>query len=127
MTNISLHALSILKKHVIEFHRMYFRRFCRSMAMIISCYAPFSHFTAECQLEVCVRENGKQSKPFHVGIGLLQGCVLSLLFFIVYMNWIDKYSQADECAKIGNCKISRLLFADDWFCFLPQNLASSVH
>ena len=33
--------------------------------------------------------------------------------FIVYMNWIDKYTQADECTTIGNCKISRLLFADD--------------
>ena len=29
------------------------------------------------------------------------------------MNWIDKSSQADERAMIGNCKISRLLFADD--------------
>ena len=29
------------------------------------------------------------------------------------MNWIDKCSQADECATIGNCKISRLLFAND--------------
>ena len=29
------------------------------------------------------------------------------------MKWIDKRSQADECATIGNCKISRLLFADD--------------
>ena len=29
------------------------------------------------------------------------------------MNWIDKCSQADECATIGNCKVSRLLFADD--------------
>ena len=29
------------------------------------------------------------------------------------VNWIDKCSQADECATIGNCKISRLLFADD--------------
>ena len=66
-----------------------------------------------CRPEVCVRVNGKQSKPFHVGVGLRQGCVLSPLFFIVYMNWIDKYSQADECATIGNCKISRLLFADD--------------
>ena len=28
-------------------------------------------------------------------------------------EWIDKCSQADECATIGNCKISRLLFADD--------------
>ena len=63
--------------------------------------------------EVCVRVNGKQSKPFHVGVGLRQGCVLSPLLFIVYMNWIDKCSQADECAMIGNCKISRLLFADD--------------
>ena len=48
-----------------------------------------------------------------MGVGHWQGCVLSPLLFIVYMNWIDKCSQADECATIGNCKISRLLFADD--------------
>ena len=66
-----------------------------------------------CRPEVCVRVNGKQSKPFHVGVGLRQGYVLSPLLFSVYMNWIDKCSQADECAMIGNCKISRLLFADD--------------
>ena len=29
------------------------------------------------------------------------------------MNWIEKCSQVDECAAIRNCKISRLLFADD--------------
>ena len=39
-----------------------------------------------------------------------QGCVLSPLLFIVYMNWIDKCSQADECTTIRNFKISRLLF-----------------
>ena len=66
-----------------------------------------------CRPEVCVRVNGKQSKLLHVSIRLWQGCVLSPLLFIVYMNWIDKCSQADECATIGNCKISRLLFADD--------------
>ena len=38
---------------------------------------------------------------------------MSPLFLIVFMNWIDKYSQADECVMIGNCKINRLLFADD--------------
>ena len=65
-----------------------------------------------CRPEVCVRVNGKQSKPFHVGVGLRQGSVLLSLLFIVYMNWIDKCSQADECATIENCKISRLLFAD---------------
>ena len=66
-----------------------------------------------CRPEVCVRVNGKQSKSFQVSVGLRQGCVLSPLLFIVYMNWIDKCSQADGCATIGNCKISRLLFADD--------------
>ena len=29
------------------------------------------------------------------------------------MNCVDKCSQADECATIGNGKISRQLFADD--------------
>ena len=33
--------------------------------------------------------------------------------FCQHMDWIDKCSQADECSTIGNCKISRLLFADD--------------
>ena len=27
-----------------------------------------------CRPQVCVRVNGKQSKPFHVGVGLWQGC-----------------------------------------------------
>ena len=39
-----------------------------------------------CSPEVCVRVNGKQSRPFHVGVGLRQECVLSPLLFIVYMN-----------------------------------------
>jgi len=31
-----------------------------------------------CQPEVCVYVNGKQSKPFHVGVaGSQQGCILS--------------------------------------------------
>ena len=46
-------------------------------------------------------------------LGFGEGCVLSPLLFIVYMSWIDKCSQADECASIENCKISRLLFADE--------------
>ena len=65
-----------------------------------------------CQPEVCVRVNRMQSKPFHVGVGLRQGCVLSPRLFITYMNWIDRRSQTSECVKIGNFKISRMLFAD---------------
>ena len=38
---------------------------------------------------------------------------MSSPLFIAYMNWIDKCRQADECATTGNCKITRLLFADD--------------
>ena len=30
------------------------------------------------------------------------------------MNWIDKCSQADQCTTIGNCKICRLQFADEF-------------
>ena len=63
-----------------------------------------------CRPEVCVRVNGKQSKSFHESG---KDAFLSPLLFIVYINWIDKCSQADECTTIGNCKISRLLFADD--------------
>ena len=66
-----------------------------------------------CQPEVCVRVNGKQSKSFHVGIGLRQGCVLSPLLFIIYMNWMYKLSRTDECVTIGRCKISWLLFVHD--------------
>jgi len=29
------------------------------------------------------------------------------------MNWIDKRNQINECAMVENCKINRLLFADD--------------
>ena len=64
-----------------------------------------------CQPEVCVRVNGKQLKSF--GVGLRQECILSPLLFIIYMNWMDKLSQTDECVTIGRCKISRLIFADD--------------
>ena len=64
-------------------------------------------------------------KGFCVGVEILQGCVLFPNFFIVYMNCIDKCNQADECAMIGICKLSCLLFADDLI-LLPQILVSGV-
>ena len=44
------------------------------------------------QPEICVRVNGKQSKSFHMGVGLRQGYVLSPLLFIICVNWMDKLS-----------------------------------
>jgi len=29
------------------------------------------------------------------------------------MNWVVKRSQSNEYATIGNCKVNRMLFADD--------------
>ena len=65
------------------------------------------------QPEVCVRVNGKQTKSFHVDVGLRQTFALSPLLFIIYMNWMDKLSRIEDCVTIGRRKISRLLFADD--------------
>ena len=44
--HISLHALLILKKHMTEFLGINFGRFCGSMVLMVSCYAPLSHSTA---------------------------------------------------------------------------------
>ena|SRR5688572_24975606 len=63
--------------------------------------------------EVCVRVNGSKSRPFTVGVGLRQGCVLSPLLFITFMDWIDRRSRGDECVTLGESRIGRLLFADD--------------
>ena len=79
-----------------------------------------------CQPEVCVSVNGKQSRSFHVGLGLRQGRVLSPFIFIISMNWMDKLSQTDECVTIGRCKISRLFFADD-LVFLDSSESGLQH
>ena len=66
-----------------------------------------------CQPEACVRVNDKQSKSFHVGVGLRRGGVLRFLVFVICMNLMNKLCQTDECVTIGRCKISQLFFADD--------------
>ena len=47
MAKISLHALSILKKHMTEFLGINFGRFCRSMALMVNYYALLSHSSAD--------------------------------------------------------------------------------
>ena len=63
-----------------------------------------------CPPEVYFWVNRKQSKPFHQGVGLRQGCVLSPLLFIACMNWIDKCSQVKSVPRLEN---NRFLFVDN--------------
>jgi len=61
----------------------------------------------------CVRILGRKSELFRVGAGLRQGCVLSPLLFIIYMDRIARRSLGQESVTIGNVSLSHLLFADD--------------
>ena len=47
--------------------------------------------------EVCILVGGVKSQPLTVGVGLRQGCVLSSLLFIVYMNWIESQPSRRRC------------------------------
>ena len=84
-----------------------FERFCRRMALMFSCYSPLNHSMVP--TGVLWWGEWQAIKGFHVGFELWQEFVLFSLF-IVCMNWIDKCSQVDECAIIGNCKLSCLVF-----------------
>ena len=66
---------------------------------MVSCYMPLRHS----MLPTGVSRFSKWQaiKAFHISVELWQGCSL-FLFFIVYMNWIDKCNQVDVFATIGN-------------------------
>ena len=63
--------------------------------------------------EICVRVNSATTKPFRVSVGLRQGCSLSPILFLIYMDKIVKKSESCGGVKIGECTVQRLLFADD--------------
>ena len=84
MAKISLHALLILKKAYDRVPRDKLRKVLWKYGVNGQLLRVIKSFY--CRPEVCVWVNGKQSKPFHVGVGLRQGCVLSPLLLIVYMN-----------------------------------------
>ena len=46
-------------------------------------------------------------------MGLRQGCSLSPILFLIYMDRIVKNSASCGGVKIGDCTVQRLLFADD--------------
>ena len=59
--------------------------------------------------EVCVRVNSATTKPFRVSVGLRQGCSLSPILFLIYMDRIVQNSES--CG--GECTVQCLLFAND--------------
>ena len=63
--------------------------------------------------EVCVRVNSATTKPFRVSVGLRQGCSLSPILFLIYMDRTVKKSESCGAVKIGECTVQRLLFTDD--------------
>ncbi len=60
-----------------------------------------------------VRIAGSKSDLFPVHVGLRQGCPLSPVLFIIFMDRISRSSQGPEGVGFGEHAISSLLFADD--------------
>jgi len=60
-----------------------------------------------------VRIAGSKSNLFPVRVGLRQGCPLSPILFITYMDRISRRSQGVEGVRFGDLRIGSLLFADD--------------
>uniref|UniRef100_A0A3Q3CXU9 Reverse transcriptase domain-containing protein n=1 Tax=Haplochromis burtoni TaxID=8153 RepID=A0A3Q3CXU9_HAPBU len=56
---------------------------------------------------------GNKLDSFLVGDGLRQGCPLSLILFIIFMDRISRRSQVAEGFHFGGLRISSLLFTDD--------------
>ena len=50
---------------------------------------------------------------FQVGVGLRQGCALSPILFVIYMDRISRRSRGVEGLQVGDLKITSLIFADD--------------
>ena len=68
-----------------------------------------------------VRIAGSKSDLFPVHVGLRQGCPLSPVLFIIFMDRISRRSQGLEGVWFGSHWISSLLFADDVVLLAPSS------
>ena len=64
-----------------------------------------------CQSMVRIASN--KSDLFPVRVGLRQGCPLSPILFIIFMDRISRRSQGIEGVRFGDLRIGSLLFVDD--------------
>ncbi|KAK3540137.1 hypothetical protein QTP70_026880 [Hemibagrus guttatus] len=69
---------------------------------------------------VCIASCKSDLFPVHVG--LRQGCPLSPVLFIVFMDRISRRSQGLEGVQFGDHRISSLIFADDVVLLAPSSL-----
>ncbi|KAK3544860.1 hypothetical protein QTP86_027529, partial [Hemibagrus guttatus] len=69
-----------------------------------------------------VRIASCKSDLFPVHVGLRQGCPLSPVLFIVFMDRISRRSQGLEGVRFGDHRISSLIFADDVVLLAPSSL-----
>ncbi|KAK3521336.1 hypothetical protein QTP70_003461 [Hemibagrus guttatus] len=69
-----------------------------------------------------VRIASCKSDLFPVHVGLRQGCPLSPVLFIVFMDRISRRSQWLEGVRFGDHRISSLIFADDVVLLAPSSL-----
>ncbi|KAK3526552.1 hypothetical protein QTP70_030692 [Hemibagrus guttatus] len=69
-----------------------------------------------------VRIASCKSDLFPVHVGLRQGCPLSPVLFIVFMDRISRRSQGLEGVRFGDHSISSLIFADDVVLLAPLSL-----
>ncbi|TWW59961.1 R2 Retrovirus-related Pol polyprotein from type I retrotransposable element [Takifugu flavidus] len=60
-----------------------------------------------------VRIAGSKSNSFPVRVGLCQGCPVSPILFITFMDRISRCSRGVEGIRFGDLRIASLLFADD--------------
>ena len=60
-----------------------------------------------------MRVLGSKSDLFQVGVGLRQGCALSPILFVIYMDRMSRCSHDVEGLQVSDLTITSLLFADD--------------
>ena len=67
--------------------------------------------------------NGKFSKPYHISLGVAQGCPLSPLLFLMVVEGLTRIVYNDKALKgiaIGEFVYKLSHFADDSFAFLKN-------
>ena len=87
---MSTHVLSNSRKHIHEAHRENFGQCCCSTGMTATCCTGRKSLYSYSDTCVCVGEF--KSQPINSGCWTPTSCVLSLLLFIIYKNWIDQGS-----------------------------------